>query len=73
MKICIKGFSKSLITNPVSEFEKSKWRIQYGSYFRLELRFSMSTSFVPGHAERRELERFFVESAIFDPIQSMRV
>ena len=28
----------------------------------------------PGHAERKELERFFfVEWAIFDPIQSMRV
>ena len=39
MKICIKGFSESLLTNPVSEFENSKWRIQYGDYFRLEWRF----------------------------------
>ena len=34
----------------------------------------MSTSFVPGHAERRELKRFFfVESTMFDPIQFVRV
>ena len=60
--------------NMNSEFRYSKWRTQYGDYFRLEFQFSMSTSFVPGHAERKELERFFfVKSAIFDPIQSVRV
>ena len=70
----IRGFTGLLITNINSEFRYSKWRTQYGDYLRLELQFSMSTSFVPGYAEKRDLERFFfVESVIFDPIQFVRV
>ena len=30
IKTCIQGFSGPLITNPTSDFENSKWRIQYG-------------------------------------------
>jgi len=30
MKLVIRGFSGLLVTNLVSDFQNSKWRIQYG-------------------------------------------
>ena len=56
----IREYKGLLITNINSEFRYSKCRTQYRDYFRLDLQFYMSTSFVPGHAERRELERCFL-------------
>ena len=32
VKMCTRGFSRSLITNLISDFQNSRWRIQYGGH-----------------------------------------
>ena len=69
----IRGFTGLLITNMNSEFRYTKWWTQYGDYFRLKLQFYIHVVCSGSRREERTEEIFFVKSAIFDPIQSVRV
>ena len=56
----IRRFAGLFVTNMNSEFRYSKWRTQYDDYFRLELQFSVSTSFVPVQQRGENWRGFFL-------------
>ena len=61
MKLGIEGLLGLLIPNVITEFQNSKWKIQYGDY---------NIQILPEFNETRCLGKFVVADSEFDKIQN---